>query len=79
MIKINGNEVERECDMCGGVWHIELENDELDGLLKYLEGGNYIQDCLPTLNKCEREFIKSGHCAECQRKLFGNGYTKRLY
>ena len=44
-----------------------------------LMGGLLIQECLPTLNKCEREFLKSGYCTKCQELLFGNGYTKRLY
>ena len=76
---IDGDKVTRECDICGNIQHIKLEEEELESFKVYLEGGLLIQECLPTLNKCEREFLKSGYCTKCQELLFGNGYTKRLY
>lgn len=79
MITINGNEVERECPMCGSVWRMELDDDELRCYEEYLEGWGFIQELLPDLNRCEREFLKSGYCAECQKMLFGNGDTERIY
>ena len=79
MIVIRDKEVEQKCGMCGTKTHIELSEDELEAFEDYLKGGKLIQECLPTLNKCEREFLKSGYCANCQRLLFGNGNTKRLY
>ena len=66
MIAINDNEVSQACEMCGRESYIRLM------------GGLLIQECLPTLNKCEREFLKSGYCTKCQELLFGNGYTKRF-
>lgn len=79
MVKINGNEVERECPMCGSAWRMELGDDELRRYEEYLEGWGFIQELLPDLNRCEREFLKSGYCAECQKMLFGNGDTERIY
>lgn len=79
MIIIRDTEVEQKCGMCGAKTHIELSEDELEAFEDYLKGGKLIQECLPTLNKCEREFLKSGYCANCQLLLFGNGTTKRLY
>ena len=80
MITITENNVvAQECNMCGRESHIKLTDEELWAFKDYLMGGLLIQECLPTLNKCEREFLKSGYCAECQELLFGNGETKRLY
>lgn len=30
-------------------------------------------------NRVEREFLKSGYCVKCQKLLFDNGETDRLY
>ena len=79
MITINDNEVSHICEMCGNESHIKLTDEELWAFKDYLMGGLLIQECLPTLNKREREFLKSGYCAECQELLFNNGYTRRLY
>ena len=79
MIKIHDREVEQQCSMCGHKTRIKLTQDELEAFKDYLTGDQYIQECLPTLNRCEREFLKSGYCVKCQIMLFGNGSTKRLY
>ena len=78
MIAINDNEVSQACEMCGRESYIRLTDEELGAFKDYLMGGLLIQECLPTLNKCEREFLKSGCCIKCQELLFGNGYTKRF-
>lgn len=79
MIKIENNEVVRKCGMCGHESHMELSDDELKAYRGYLAGGQLIQECFPSLNKCEREYLKSGYCANCQELLFGNGETKRIH
>lgn len=62
--------------LCNHITRIKLTEDELEAYKDYLAGGQYIQECLPTLNKCEREFLKNGYCIKCQKMLFGNGNTK---
>ena len=78
MIIVNGNEVAQRCGICGKDSYICLSNEELDSLREYLSGDGYIQDLLPSLNRCEREFIKSGFCPRCQELIFGNGETERI-
>lgn len=78
MIKIYNNEVSQVCGMCGDESYIKLTDEELGAFKNYLMGGLLIQEYLPALNRCEREFLKSGYCARCQELLFGNGYTKRF-
>ena len=78
MIIVNGNEVIDKCSMCGKNSHLRLTDEELKALKKYLSNGGYIQESLPSLNKCEREFIKSGYCPSCQELIFGNGETERI-
>ena len=78
-LTIEDNVVTRQCSLCGEDCHIDLDDDELRRFEDYLDGWGFIQELLPDLNKCEREFLKSGYCAECQKKLFGNGNTDRLY
>ena len=79
MILVNGNEVIDRCSMCGKDSHMRLSDEELQAFRHYLSGDTFIQDCLPSLNKCEREFLKSGYCPKCQELIFGNGETKRIY
>lgn len=79
MVIIEGNEVINTCEMCGKESHLPLSDEELFALRSYLIRGGYIQNWLITLNKCEREFIKTGYCPKCQELIFGNGETKRIY
>ena len=78
MILIDGNEVIDRCSMCGKDSRMELSDEELQAFRHYLSGDTFIQDCLPSLNKCEREFLKSGYCPRCQETIFGNSGTKRV-
>ena len=75
---MNKNEITRNCMMCGKYSHLRLTDEEFAAYNDYKTKGGLIQDLLPTLNNCEREFIKSGYCPKCQEKLFGNGETKRI-
>ena len=79
MLTISRNEAINKCSMCGKESRLTLTDKELEALKNYLIGDGYIQDCLPSLNKCEREFIKSGYCPKCQELIFGNGNTKRIH
>ena len=79
MVIIEGNEAINQCDMCGKESRLPLTDEELFALRSYLVRGGYIQNWLTTLNKCEREFIKTGYCPKCQELIFGNGETKRIY
>lgn len=72
------NTVEQNCPMCGDRWYIFLNEPEYYRLLDYRQHGGYIQEELSTLNACEREFIKTGYCPECQENIFGNGKTDRV-
>ena len=78
MIVIQDREVKQRCDMCGRESRIRLTEEELEAYRGYLAGGQLIQECLPSLNRCEREFLKSGYCTDCQEMLFGNGESDRI-
>lgn len=73
------NDVINRCTMCGKDSQIMLSDDEIDAFYEYLRGDTPIQECLPGLNRCEREFLKSGYCPGCQELLFGNGETERIF
>ena len=78
MITISNNEVAQICGMCGRESYLELTDSELEAYRGYLAGGQLIQECLPSLNRCEREFLKGGYCTNCQEMLFGNGESERI-
>jgi len=79
MISIHGRQVSQQCSMCGQKSAIDLSEEELEAFRSYLVKHNKpIQDCLPTLNNCEREFLKSGYCKNCQKLLFNNGKSARI-
>ena len=71
-------EITRVCEMCGKASKIMLTETEYAHFEMYLRNGGYIQECLSTLNPCEREFLKSGYCRDCQELIFGNGKSERL-
>ncbi len=70
--------ISKKCDMCGATSTLKLTEEEYICFEKYLSGDDYIQDCLPTLNPCEREFLKTGMCRHCQELIFGNGRSNRI-
>ena len=71
-------EVTHTCGMCGAESSMTLTEEELRAYKRYLLGDRLIQECLPMLNRCEREFLKSGYCKKCQELIFGNGKSKRI-
>ena len=74
-----GQEVIGQCDMCGTSSRMILSEEETESFYRYLGGGIPIQECFPELNRCEREFLKSGDCPACQDIIFGNGETERIF
>lgn len=66
------------CPMCGDIYKITLTSSQAERYNEYLRHGGYIQDAMSDLNKCEREFLKTGYCPQCQRMIFGNGSTKKI-
>lgn len=65
-MKINAH---RFCPMCGAEHRMEVD---ANSLREYERGNGFAQDLLPDLNPVEREFLITGYCPECQRRLFGN-------
>lgn len=66
----------RHCD-CGTVEYMDLTNSEYEQYRKWRAGELYIQE-IGTLNACEREFLKTGMCRNCQKMIFNNNRTDRI-
>lgn len=62
---------------CGKCSQLELTDAEYDKYCEWRRGDCYIQD-MATLNACEREFLKTGMCKECQKQVFNNDRTDRI-
>ena len=61
----------QECPMGQKVHTMDVP---LDAFFCY-ELGGLVQDCFPDYNPAEREFIKTGYCIKCQKKIFRKKYT----
>jgi hypothetical protein len=57
----------RRCFHCGEHGYLELP---IEGIAKY-EGGAFVQDAFPDLDRALREQIISGTHPECWNKMFG--------
>lgn len=66
----------RVCPMCKTISELPLTRKEASAMSLYDAGVGLIQDLLPSCDKFEREFIKTGYCLECQQLLFGNKAPK---
>lgn len=64
------------CPMCKVVSELPLSYKEASALSLYESGVGLIQDMLPSCDMYEREFIKTGYCVACQKKLFRNPVPK---
>ena len=62
----------RTCPMCGTESTMELTPDEIRQYELYLSGDVLLQEAFTGLNPAEREFMKTGYCLDCQRKIFGS-------
>lgn len=64
--------IKRTCPMCGRTTGLKENSTMAAEYRHYALYGGKIQDELKDFNTFEREFIKTGHCPECQETLFGN-------
>lgn len=62
----------RVCPMCKTISELPLTVEEASAMSLYDAGIGRIQDLLPSCDKFEREFIKTGYCLKCQSKIFGS-------
>lgn len=64
--------VDNICPMCGSYNHVLLFDGEVDGLERYTNDKRvYLQEAFPQTEADVREFIKTGYCGKCQKKIFG--------
>lgn len=61
--------IENSCLLCGKESCIKLKKEMAIPVMKYLNGMTELHE-LP-LNPPIREFIKTGMCKSCQKKMFG--------
>ena len=66
--------IHKECPMCSKRYRMTLTKDEGMQFNKWAYEGLLIQDCFPSFNPMEREFIKTGYCPDCQLLLFGTNF-----
>lgn len=64
--------IERDCPMCGNKYLLRISEMRYDQYKKYVvyHSRELIQKALPDFDKFEREFIKTGYCPKCQKKIF---------
>lgn len=73
MVKVR--EINRRCPMCGKAHHVYLFGDEVYGYISYVAYGTQtIQESLPDTEVDVREFVMTGYCNKCQKKIF---YSKK--
>lgn len=63
------------CPMCQADNVLLATAEESDKIDEYIEGNGLVQNVLSFLNPLEREFIKTGYCPACQKKLFQTNFT----
>ena len=64
--------VDNICPMCGSYNHVLLFDGEVEGLVRYTNDKRvYLQEAFPQTEADVREFIKTGYCGKCQKKIFG--------
>lgn len=67
--------VQQRC-FCGAVEEMALSEEEARDYSEWRAGRKYIQEL--KLTPCEREFLKTGLCRNCQQEIFGNSETDRI-
>jgi hypothetical protein len=60
--------IANQCPWCGRPYEFEVS---YDGYIQW-RSGVLIQNAFPTLTPTEREYMLTGYCADCQKKLFGD-------
>lgn len=65
--------LERKCPITGklNVMPLPISEWEYDAGYDRWQAGAYIQDCFPTLNADQREFVKTGITPDVWDSLFG--------
>ena len=61
--------VMKECPMCEKEVAIRMSNEDYE---RFRFGSGLIQERLPNVGAVEREFLKTGYCHSCQKKIFGS-------
>jgi len=57
--------VTKQCPMCG---KLETNVFPTEGLNKWKDG-MLIQNAMPNVNECLREFLITGHCEDCRAEV----------
>lgn len=68
-------EIINVCPICGTEHSLTVDSVCYE---KWAHGA-FVQDAFPDLNAVEREFVKTGTCPKCQRFIFGNGDSDRIF
>ena len=71
----SGCELHATCPMCDKEYIMSLTKEEENKLDEYNSGKGFIQDIFSDFNPMEREFIKTGYCPKCQKRIFRTNYT----
>ena len=66
--------IEKSCRMCGEINQMVLTEAEGLQFDEWKYENKLIQDCFPSFNPMEREFLKTGYCPDCQSLFFGTDY-----
>lgn len=67
------------CPKCHRMSFMWITTEEDDHSWLHHQGIFKVQDALPDMNPVEREFMITGYCPDCQKQIFGNGETKRIF
>ncbi len=60
--------VKERCPFCGQYHQVSVDTE---GFTKWAFEGALIQDAMPKASAETREFLISGMCPSCQKKIFG--------
>lgn len=67
----------KTCMLCGEHSQIKLTDKETEKYLAYKHEDYLIQELFPRHSAAVREFLKSGMCNDCMKKMFGQT-SKRI-
>ena len=63
--------IKSTCLKCGKTTFMKVSKEQKDEWRNYVCYGGKTQDKLKSFDKFGRQFVKTGYCAECQKKFFG--------
>ena len=64
-------EIHKQCVFCHQMKTVYMTEDEYEKYELHAAGVGLIQEMLPEIDKCNRELLKSGICADCWKNMFG--------